>query len=282
MSSRSGPRRRPGNDRRDAEPPRDRDRGPSRDRDRSGVGGDQIEGRRAVRELLRARSRRVRGVSVAQGLAASDLIDEIVELAEGLGVPVRWLPPERLDDMARTEAPQGVIARADALAPADLDALLQDPAAFLVALDGVTDPQNLGAILRTAELAGATGAIVPRHRAVHVTPAVAKAAAGAIEYIPIAVVGGVPQALERAARAGVWTVGLDADADSSLFDLQIADRPIVVVLGAEGRGLSRLTRARCDLVAGIPMSGRLDSLNVSVAAGLALFEVARRRMGSPE
>ncbi|MDQ4091182.1 MAG: RNA methyltransferase, partial [Actinomycetota bacterium] len=133
-------------------------------------------------------------------------------------------------------------------------------------------------VLRTGESAGATGVVLPRYRAAHVTPTVAKAAAGAIEHVPMAVVAGIPAALARAKELGCWVVGLAEDGDQSLFDsLAVADEAIVVVVGAEGSGLSRLSRARCDLVASIPMKGRLASLNVSAAGALALFEVSRRR-----
>ncbi|HWC12243.1 MAG TPA: RNA methyltransferase, partial [Acidimicrobiales bacterium] len=148
---------------------------------------------------------------------------------------------------------------------------------FLLALDGVTDPQNLGGLLRTAEGAGVTGAVLPRHRAVHVTPAVAKAAAGAVEHVPLALVGGLPAALARVKESGVWVVGLDPGAPQSLYDLTVADEAVVVVLGAEGRGLSRLVRERCDVLVGIPLQGRIPSLNVAAAGALALFEVTRRR-----
>ena len=142
----------------------------------------------------------------------------------------------------------------------------------------MTDPQNLGAVLRSAEGAGATGVLLPKRRSAHVTPAVTKAAAGAVEHLPIALVPGIPAALERAGRAGVWAVGLDGTGDTDLFGLSLGDQPIVLVLGAEGRGLGRLTRERCDVLARIPMLGRLDSLNVSAAAALACFEVARARL----
>jgi 23S rRNA (guanosine2251-2'-O)-methyltransferase len=157
--------------------------------------------------------------------------------------------------------------------------LLHDPRAFLVALDGVTDPQNLGAVMRTAETAGATGMVLATHRAVGLTPAVTKAAAGALEYLPVSFVSGIPGALDRAKRAEVWCVGLDGSGDTELFDLPVADQPIVLVLGAEGRGLSRLARARCDVVASIPMRGQIASLNVSAAAAVACTEIARRRAG---
>jgi 23S rRNA (guanosine2251-2'-O)-methyltransferase len=240
----------------------------------SGLGGEQVEGRRAVLELLRAGKRRVRAVYVSSSANRDDNVEEIVERAAGA---VKVVPPERVAQLARTDVHQGVVAMASALRPADLDDLLAIDRAFLVALDGVTDPRNLGAVMRSAETAGATGLVIARHRSAHVTPAVAKTAAGAIEYLPIALVGGIPAALERAARAGCWSVGLDESGDRSLFDLDLADQPIVVVLGAEGRGLARLTRERCDILVRIPMRGRVASLNVAAAATLACHEVARRR-----
>jgi len=227
-----------------------------------------------VLELLRAGRRPVRAVQVSRTAQPDDTLDEIVALA---GARLRRVAPETLRAAARSDAHQGVVATADALRAADLGELLDRPHAFLVALDGVTDPQNLGAVLRTAETAGATGVILPRHRSAHVTAAVAKAAAGAIEYVPIALVGGIPSALERAARAGVWSVGLDERGTQSLFDLSLADQPVVVVLGAEGRGLGRLTQKRCDVLVHIPMHGHISSLNVAAAAALACHEVARRR-----
>ena len=144
-----------------------------------------------------------------------------------------------------------------------------------MALDGVTDPGNLGAVLRVAETAGVTGVIVPRHRSARLSPAAVKAAAGAVEHLPVAAVSGVPALLDRAARAGVWSVGLDAEGEADVFALDVADRPLVVVLGAEGRGLSRLARERCDLVAAIPMRGALESLNVATAAAVACHAIAR-------
>ncbi len=233
---------------------------------------EQVEGRRAVTELLRARRRRVRTVWLA-----GDGLDELEGIARRAGVTVHRVARDELAERARTESPQGVIATADPVPEADLNRLLADERAFLVALDGVTDPRNLGAVMRTAEVSGATGLVVPRHRAARITPAVAKAAAGALEHLPIATVGGIPAALDRARRAGVWAVGLDADGDAPLFDLPVADQRVMLVFGSEGTGLSRLTRARCDVVAAIPMRGALESLNVAAAAALACYEVARRR-----
>ncbi len=222
------------------------------------------------------------------------ILRDIRELAESNRVPLNVVGRGRFSAQARSEAPQGVLALAAPLPEADLDDLAtgrrsahdaavsgspRDAAVvpFLVALDGVTDPGNLGAILRSAECAGVTGVVLPRHRAVHVTPAATKAAAGAVEHLPIAVVGGLPAALARLRDAGVHVVGLEGQAARSLYDLAGPDGPVCVVLGAEGRGLSRLVRERCDELVAIPMHGRLGSLNVSAAAALACFEVARRR-----
>ena len=222
----------------------------------------------------------------------ASILRDIRELAEANRVPVNVVGRGRFSARAQSEAPQGVLALAAPLPEADLDDLIAarrpgpgrargggDAAAapFLVALDGVTDPGNLGAILRSAECAGATGVVLPRHRAVHVTPAATKAAAGAVEHLPIAVVGGLPAALARIRDADVHVVGLEGQAARSLYDVAAPEGPVCLVLGAEGRGLSRLVRERSDELVAIPMHGRLGSLNVSAAAALACFEIARRR-----
>jgi 23S rRNA (guanosine2251-2'-O)-methyltransferase len=259
-----------------------------------GLGGDQVEGRQAVRELLAAGTRRIREVWIQADADGSEILDDIRELADGGRVLVREVGRGKFAAQARCEAPQGVLALVDPLDEADLDDLVAGTGAaasrsrvpggakvapFLVALDGVTDPGNLGAVLRSAECAGATGIVLPRHRAVHVTPAATKAAAGAIEHLPMALVGGLPGALARMRDAGVLVVGLDGGADRSLHELGPADGPVCVVLGAEGRGLSRLVRERCDQLVAIPLRGRLASLNVASAATLACFEVVRQRRG---
>jgi 23S rRNA (guanosine2251-2'-O)-methyltransferase len=242
------------------------------------LGGEQVEGRRAVLELLRARRRRTRDVWMAEGLDDAGILREITDGARGAGVRVQRVSRGRLDAEARTTAPQGVLAHADPLEATELDRLCRPgDSPFLLAVDGVTDPQNLGALLRSAEGAGVTGVVLPRHRAVHVTAAVTKAAAGAVEYLPMALVPGIPSALARARELGVWVVGLDAEGEESLFGLTLATEPLMLVLGAEGSGLSRLTRRRCDVVVRVPLAGRLASLNVAAAGALALFEVNRRR-----
>lgn len=248
-----------------------------------GLGGDQVEGRQAVRELLLAGRRKVREVLVApadDGRLDGPLAD-LVELAEELRVPVKTVSRAKLDGAARTDSPQGVVAHAAPLPEADLDDLVRPGSdgtkPFLVAVDGVTDPGNLGALLRSAECAGVTGVLLPRHRAVHVTATVTKAAAGAIEHVPMALVGGLPATLERLKKAGLWIVGLDGSGSTPLHELPFANDPVVLVLGAEGTGLSRLVRERCDVLAAIPLRGRLGSLNVAAAAAIATYEVARHR-----
>ena len=247
---------------------------PERER---GLGGEQVEGVNAVRELLRAERRDVKELLISVGRDNSPAIEEIIELAHEQGIRVREVGATQMEAVARSESPQGVIARAASIEPVEIDALLEDPRAFIVVLDGVTDPGNLGAVIRTAEQAGATGFVLPKHRSARLTPSAMKAAAGAAEWLPIAQTSGVPSFLERAKRAGVWSVGLDADGDVDVNEIPVADAPIVIVLGAEGSGLSRLTRGRCDLVASIATFGHLDSLNVSAAAAVACFAVARRR-----
>ena len=260
------------------------DRSGSRPAKRSGprgLGGEQIEGRQAVRELLLAQRRRVTEIVLADDLEGDAAVADIVELAAAERVAVRYLARRRLESMCRSEAPQGVMAIAAPLDEVTLSEVVEQRRSaplFAVAVDGVTDPGNLGAILRSCEGAGVDAVVIPRHRAVHVTPTVAKAAAGAIEYLPIAMVGGLPAALERLREAGVWIVGFDDGADRTVFEIgDLATEAICVVLGAEGAGLSRLVRERCDVVVQIPMLGRLSSLNVSAAAALATYEVVRHR-----
>jgi 23S rRNA (guanosine2251-2'-O)-methyltransferase len=234
-----------------------------------------------VRELLVANKRRVREVWLAEGLEPSSQIDDIERLAARGRVRVTLVGRRRIDSMARTDSHQGVLARAAPLEEVDVEDLCgrvrgRDP--FLLVLDGVSDPQNLGSLLRTAECAGVTGVVLPRHRAAHVTPTVTKVAAGAVEHLPMAVVPGVPSALRRLEERGVLSVGLDAGAERSVFELdEEASGPIAIVLGAEGRGLGALSRRRCEVLAAIPQMGSLDSLNVAAAGAVACFEVARRR-----
>lgn len=245
------------------------------------LGGEQVEGRQAVRELLIAGRRKVRELWIATELEESEVIGDIVEIARNQRVQITDVNRKRLDMAARSEAPQGVIAWAAPLPETPFDEMIKrrpGKVPFLVALDGVTDPGNLGAVLRSADGAGVTGVVLPRHRAVHITPTAAKAAAGAIEHVPMSLAPGLPNALQRMRDSGIWVVGLDDGGDKNLFELgDLAAEGICLVMGAEGAGLSRLVRERCDVIVHIPMRGRLSSLNVSNAAALAMYEVARHR-----
>jgi 23S rRNA (guanosine2251-2'-O)-methyltransferase len=248
-----------------------------------GLDGSQVEGRHAVRELLLAGTRRAKEVLIAEQMDQADIVDDIIELAHDLKVPVREISKRRLDAESRTEASQGVVARAEPLREYALSELATakrgSPAPFLIALDGVTDPGNLGAIIRTAECAGVTGILLPRHRAVHVTPTVTKAAAGAVEHVPMGLVGGLPAAIEEMRKRGVWVIGLDAGGEQSLHRMTLGAEGVCLVVGAEGAGLSRLVRQRCDQIVSIPLVGSLSSLNVATAAALAIYEVVRGRAG---
>lgn len=217
---------------------------------------------------------------VAEHAGSSDVMDEIVELAARARVPVRETNRASLGRLAGLDVHQGVVAIAEPIQPVELDALAApEPGTvpLLVALDGVTDPHNVGAVLRSAESAGATGAVLARHGGPTITATVAKAAAGAVEHLAIASVARIPAALERLRSLGVWVVGLDSGGDAELFGLQLLTEPVVLVMGAEGSGLSRLGRERCDVVASIPRKGQIASLNVSAAAALACYEVLRVR-----
>ena len=245
------------------------------------LGGEQIEGRQAVRELLLAGKRRVREIWVAADLDDNETVQDILDIAKHERIPVQYVARKRLEAAAKTEAPQGIIAYANGVPEVELAALIKRAPGvvpFLVAVDGVTDPGNLGALLRCCDGAGVQGVVLPRHRAVHVTPTVAKTAAGAVEYVPMAMVPGLPSALSAMRDAGIWVVGLDDEAERDLFDIgELAVEGICLVMGAEGSGLSRLVRERCDMIVRIPMMGRLSSLNVSAAAALATYEVTRAR-----
>jgi 23S rRNA (guanosine2251-2'-O)-methyltransferase len=181
--------------------------------------------------------------------------------------------------IAETEAPQGLVADCSPITPTPIDGLTGEGAAIVV-LDHIEDPHNVGAIARSALAAGMTGLVVSSRRAAPLSAAAFKAAAGALETLPVAVVGSVPEALSRLKDRGVWVVGLEAGAGSSLFGLQLLTEPVAVVIGAESSGLSVLVAKRCDVLASIPIAGETESLNASVSAALACFETLRVRTAS--
>ncbi len=234
-----------------------------------------VVGIHPVREALRA-GRPLEKVLVAKG-AAGPRIQEIVELCRTANVPMRFESREALDRTAKGISHQNVIAFGAVHTYVELDAVVKD-AGLLVVLDGVEDPHNLGAIVRTAHAAGATAIVVPERRSAPLTETVDRAAAGALEYLPIARVTNITQALDRLKEIGFWIYGLD-ERGTELYDEVEYASPSVIVLGGEGKGLHQNVQKHCDVLVRIPMAGAVSSLNVSVAAGVVLFDW-RRRLGA--
>lgn len=233
-----------------------------------------IYGINPVLEALRAG--RVKELRV--GDRGGERMRELLAIASECGVRVRRVPAAALDRDARRGVHQGVVADIEDLAEHSVEDLVRaaEGPPLIVVLDGIEDPHNLGAILRTADAAGADGLVLQRRRSASLDGAAAKASAGAVAHVRIAEVVNIARAIEELKEAGVWTVGLAGDATTSYDSIDFTS-PSAIVLGAEGTGLRRLVRERCDYLAAIPMQGRVDSLNVSVAAGIALFEAVRQR-----
>ena len=237
-----------------------------------------IFGLHSVEEALAARGRGFEYVAIAAGRGDARL-KKIEQLCRSQSVPLRTLPRDQLTRLAKTASHQGVVAVTAEKQYADLDDLLHNQRGayrFVVALDGIEDPHNLGAIIRTAEGAGADGIILPERRAVGVTGTVVKSSAGASEYLPIAKVTNMNRALEELKSQNIWTVGLD-ERGTQLYDQLDYKMDCALVLGAEGHGLHEQIRKNCDFLVSIPMLGKVPSLNVSVAAAIVMYEVARQR-----
>jgi 23S rRNA (guanosine2251-2'-O)-methyltransferase len=240
---------------------------------------EKLTGIHSVREALAAR-RPVQSLVIARGRHGGRL-EEIVRLARRNGVPIRFEDRRQVDRAAGTRDHQGVVAVLSSGSSVSLEELLAgngSPAAsgLLVLLDGIEDPQNLGAIIRTALAAGAGGVVIPERRAAGLTEAAGRASAGAAAHLRIARVTNLVRAMEEIKEAGYWLVGLDERAEKRHTDIDLTGA-IAVVLGGEGKGLHQLVKERCDFVASIPTTGPVRSLNVSVAAGVVLFEAARQR-----
>jgi 23S rRNA (guanosine2251-2'-O)-methyltransferase len=240
---------------------------------------DHLAGVHAVEEALVA-GRPLNRILVARGQRGGR-IQRILDLARERGVPVRFEERTQLDHAAGSEHHQGVVAFAASRAAVELEDLLEDGDAkqLLVLLDGVEDPHNLGAIVRTALAAGAAGVVIPERRSTGLTDTVARVSAGALAHLPVARVKNLARALEQLKEASFWIVGLDEHAGKSYTDVDYQGR-IAIVMGSEGTGLHELVRKRCDFVVSIPTRGPVGSLNVSVAAGIVLFEAVRQRRNS--
>lgn len=244
---------------------------------------DQVEGRNPVIEVLRG-PREVYEIYLAKVADRSHEVEEIISLAASAGVPVKDASKNRIDAMARTRAPQGVIAKVEPFRFLDLGETLErvagSPDPLVLALDGIEDPQNLGAVIRVAETSGVDVILMPRKRSVGVTAVVAKASAGAIEHVAIAHVSSLPAALERLKAQGLFIAGADADGDTLYTEADMTG-PLAIVLGSEGRGLARLVREKCDAIVSLPMAGRVTSLNVATTGAVLLFEAVRQRTACP-
>jgi 23S rRNA (guanosine2251-2'-O)-methyltransferase len=237
-----------------------------------------IYGINSVAEALKARGRAFQWVGVAKERRDLRLL-RVVEDCRKQGVAVRFLSRAELDRMAGNNGHQGVVAVTSEKQYSDLDDVLSAKRgrhSLVVVLDGVEDPHNLGAILRTADAAGADGVVIPERRAASVTALVSKASAGASEHLPIAKVTNISRTLEELKAKNLWVVGLD-ERGSGSYDALDYNMNCAIVLGAEGKGVHELVRQRCDFVVSIPMLGKVPSLNVSVAAGVVLYEVVRQR-----
>ena len=238
-----------------------------------------VAGRNSVMELLKS-GRPVNKVLVAKGERSGPL-REIVGLARAGGLVVQEVDAAKLADVTGGMRHQGVVAMVPPVAYAEVEDILAKARAlgeppFLVLLDELEDPHNLGAILRTADAAGVHGVLIPKRRSAPLSATVAKTSAGAVEYVPVARVGNVVQAIENLKKEGLWVVGADMAGDKPYYQADLRG-PLLAVVGGEGRGLSRVAKEACDFLVRIPMKGRITSLNASVACSLLVYEVFRQR-----
>jgi 23S rRNA (guanosine2251-2'-O)-methyltransferase len=235
-----------------------------------------LTGFHAVEEALAA-GRAFDRIVIARG-RHGDRVEAVVQLARSKSVPVRFEDRVQLDRLTGTREHQGIVALAAAKPALELEDLLaaKTPQGLLVLLDGIEDPHNLGAIVRTALAAGANGVVIPERRAAGLTDTVERASAGALAHLPVARVKNLVRAMEEMKEAGYWVIGLDERAEKKYTDADFSGQ-VGIVLGGEGEGLHELTRKRCDFLVSIPTTGPVRSLNVSVTAGVVLFEVVRQR-----
>ncbi len=239
-----------------------------------------LYGRNAARECLRGRRRHIHKMMIADKIEPSAIVKEILALVDISKIPVQYVPRKRLDNLAKGH--QGIVlevGRYPTVAVEDIlarAAKLNEPL-FIIVLDHLEDPHNLGAILRTAEAVGVHGLIIPKRRSAGVTPAVVNASAGATEHMLIAAVPNLVQVLKKLKQTGVWVVGIENTPVSLLYDQADLTGAITLVIGSEGKGISRLVKDTCDFLIKLPMRGQIESLNASVACGLTLYEVWRGR-----
>ncbi|REK69166.1 23S rRNA (guanosine(2251)-2'-O)-methyltransferase RlmB [Paenibacillus paeoniae] len=238
-----------------------------------------IAGKHPVLEALRS-GREINKIWIAEGSQKS-VTQSITAEAKNQGIVVQFVDKRKLDNMAQGVAHQGVIAQAAAFAYVEVEELLQiakskEETPFLLLLDEIEDPHNLGSILRTAECTGVHGVIIPKRRAAGLTATVLKTSAGAAEHVPVARVTNLAQTIDKLKEAGVWVAGTDVSAKQDVYKTKF-DMPLAIVIGNESKGMGRLIKEKCDFLVKLPMLGQLNSLNASVAAGVLMYEVVRQR-----
>ena len=239
-----------------------------------------IEGRNPVLEALKA-GRPINKLLLSKNIGRHSVIGQILYHARRNGVVVEYVDSRSIQKLSSTGHSQGVLAMVATKEYVDLNYLLEtsqlrDDLPLYIILDGIEDPHNLGAILRTADAVGAHGVIIPQRRAVGLTAAVSRTSAGAVEYIPVARVRNIPQSIKRLQQVGIWTIGIDMAGDKGYTQADYR-QPVALAIGAEGKGLSRLVKERCDQIVSIPMKGHVASLNASVAGALVMYEAERQR-----
>ncbi|MBR2500388.1 MAG: 23S rRNA (guanosine(2251)-2'-O)-methyltransferase RlmB [Clostridia bacterium] len=240
---------------------------------------NKIEGRNPVEEALRS------GLSIDKifisETANKNALSKIISLAKEKGVPYSFVSSKKVEDLSGTDRSQGVVAIASAVKYSSLDEILAESKKkgmppFVVIADEITDPHNLGAIIRTANAAGADGVLIAKHRNVGVNAVVAKTSAGAVYHTKIAKVTSIPKAIDDLKKEGLWVFGADMDGKESIFKADLRG-PCALVVGSEGKGIGKLVKEKCDFLVNIPMVGKTESLNASVAAGIVMYEILRRR-----
>ncbi|WP_298400606.1 23S rRNA (guanosine(2251)-2'-O)-methyltransferase RlmB [uncultured Chloroflexus sp.] len=244
-----------------------------------------LYGRNAVREALRARRRALRRLVISRSVQESGIIADIIRLAEQASVPVERIERQALDRQLRDANHQGVMLETGPYPYVEIDECLQAAAdrrepALLLLLDHLQDPQNIGTLLRTAEAVGCHGVVIPGRRAAEITPAVVNASSGAVEHLRVAMVTNLAQTIEDLQRTGIWVVGLEQDEAAQDIDTVDLDLPLALVIGAEGTGIARLVRERCDFLVRLPIVGQVGSLNAAVAGSIAIYHAWRQRFRS--
>ncbi|QXM07292.1 23S rRNA (guanosine(2251)-2'-O)-methyltransferase RlmB [Crassaminicella indica] len=242
------------------------------------MNSDKIEGRNPVIEALRA-DRAIDKIMIANGAEGS--VKKIIGMAKDKNIPIQYVKKQKLNEISVSHAHQGVIAFVAAHTYVEVEDILkkaeeknEDP--FIIILDEITDPHNLGSIMRTADACGAHGVIIPKRRSVGLTGIVAKTSAGAIEYVPVAKVSNIVRTIDFLKSQGLWVVGADMTGEKKHYEENLKGK-IALVIGSEGKGIGRLVKEKCDFLVNIPMKGEVSSLNASVAAAVLMYEVVRQR-----